>query len=293
MNKIFITLSVLIACTFSSSFAQITREQADVIVFQYIQDEVAPPYLLYAYALEPSEEIMVLTTHNEEVIEVEYACWAYYLNEHPALSTPCQHRYLFVKEDDGNLLEVITTHDLGPNDFTEWLLSAIHNATLSNLSVSAGELAPAFSSYVYQYTVNVVDGEEITITAIPAHANATVNGIGTFPIEIGENCFTIHVVAEDGITELNYTIVVNNLLKIKEAETSSVNVFPNPTTGKFSVFSSQFSVERIEIFDVYGRKQKAESRKQNVVDISDAPAGSYFVKIFTEEGMVVRKVVKQ
>ena len=87
------------------------------------------------------------------------------------------------------------------------------------------------------------------------------------------------------------------MLKIKEAETSSVNVFPNPTTGKFSVFSSQFSVERIEIFDVYGRKQKAESRKQKAegnieMDISNLQSGIYFIKITTETEIIVKKIIK-
>jgi hypothetical protein len=35
----------------------------------------------------------------------------YYLNENPELSEPSRHRYLFVKKDAGNLLEIITAND--------------------------------------------------------------------------------------------------------------------------------------------------------------------------------------
>jgi len=109
---------VLIAWTTSLS-AQITREQADAIVWEHIQNEITPPYLLYVNLNTPSEEGMVITTFNDEVVKVKYTCWAYYLNESPEVSEPSQHRYLFVKENNGNLLEIITTNDFGP-DLTGW-----------------------------------------------------------------------------------------------------------------------------------------------------------------------------
>jgi hypothetical protein len=58
-------------------------------------------------------------------------------------------------------------------------------------------------------------------------------------------------------------------------------------------------VENIEVFDGYGRKhesakgRKDEGANEVVMDISHLAAGMYFVKIFTEAGKVVRKVVKE
>jgi len=118
---------VLMAWATSLS-AQITQEQADKIVWKHVQNEATLPYLLYVYNHAPSAEGIMIMTYNEEIVKVKYACWAYYLNENPEASEPCQHRYLFVKEDNGNLLEIITSNDLGQEDLTEWLpvpLSAI------------------------------------------------------------------------------------------------------------------------------------------------------------------------
>jgi hypothetical protein len=71
----------------------------------------------------PSSAGIALTTHNEELVKVKYACWAYYLNENPETSELCRHRYLFVKENDGNLLEIITYNDLVPeNLLTQWTI---------------------------------------------------------------------------------------------------------------------------------------------------------------------------
>jgi len=100
----------------------ITREQADAIVLEHIQNEVTSPYLLYVSVNLPTEDGIALTTHKKENMKVKYACWAYYLNENPEVSKPARHRYLFVKENDGNLLEVITYNDLRPDDLTQWML---------------------------------------------------------------------------------------------------------------------------------------------------------------------------
>ena len=220
MKKFTLSILVLFFCA-TSLQAQITQAQANTIVIQYLQTEVTSPYLLYAYAHEPSADELVLITYNEEVIKVQYPCWVYYLNENPEISEPCQHRYLFVKADDGNLLEVITSNDLGQTDLPEW--------TLVSLSVPEPE---------------------------------------------------------------------NRLL-----------LFPNPTTGELRIENGELRIMEVEVFDVYGRKQKAESRKQKgnsppfmegwqpqadgvVINISHLQAGVYFVKIKTENDIITKKVIK-
>ena len=109
---------VVLAWTTSLS-AQITREQADEIVLQHIKNEVTSPYLLYVNVNAPSEAGVAITTFQEETFTAKYACWAYYLNENPNVTEPTQHRYLFVKANDGNLLEIITANDMVP-DLTQW-----------------------------------------------------------------------------------------------------------------------------------------------------------------------------
>jgi len=72
-------------------------------------------------------------------------------------------------------------------------------------------------------------------------------------------------------------------------------------------------IENVEVFDVYGRKVSSHhlitssshhlitsssnhlitSSSNHLINISHLPAGTYFVKIMTEQGEVVRKVVKQ
>ena len=106
---------VLIAWTALLS-AQITKEQADAIVLDYLKNEVEQSGLLYGNDKAPGVEGIAITTSNEETIKAKYVCWAYYLNE----SESNRSRYLFVKEDNGNLLEIIAYNDLGPSDLSSW-----------------------------------------------------------------------------------------------------------------------------------------------------------------------------
>ena len=111
MKKIFILTSVFIAWAMSLTAENITREQADEIVRSYVQSEVTNP-ALYANVNNPNGEGIAITTSNEETFRAKYACWAYYLDE----NEPVQRRYLFVKENDGSLLEVIASNDLSELD---------------------------------------------------------------------------------------------------------------------------------------------------------------------------------
>ena len=90
---------------------------------------------------------------------------------------------------------------------------------------------------------------------------------------------TVSITSENGISE--------NVLK-------NVVILPNPSTGKFSVVSSQFSEMsgEIEIFDVVGSLVGAyrirPTNDEVVIDISHLSAGMYFLKMDNK----VFKVVK-
>ncbi len=72
---------------------------------------------------------------------------------------------------------------------------------------------------------------------------------------------------------------------------ASVSVYPNPSSGIANVNTTS-QVKSIEVFDVQGRLlQTALSSK--TIDISNQPAGLYFVRIKTENGIAVEKLSKR
>jgi Zn-dependent metalloprotease/chitodextrinase len=91
-------------------------------------------------------------------------------------------------------------------------------------------------------------------------------------------------------------IIPEICVSISQNQLEKITVLPNPTTGELRVTSYELQVTSIEIYDVYGKRQKAESRKHEngiIMDISDFSAGIYFLRITTKNGVVTQKVVKQ
>jgi len=118
-----------------------------------------------------------------------------------------------------------------------------------------------------------------------------------------------------------YVFAIVNEISIKEWQNDWV-VYPNPTTGVIYISSGRVDewtsgqVDEIGVYDIFGRKQKAEGRKQKAegrkekfpsnelegwnlkadgvaIDISHLPAGIYFLKISTQQGDCIKKVIKQ
>ena len=81
---------------------------------------------------------------------------------------------------------------------------------------------------------------------------------------------------------------------IENIEAAAIKIYPNPTKCELKIESGEWSVVDVVIYDIFGKIQKIEKWKtESGVDISHLPAGVYFVKILTEAGEVMRKVVKE
>jgi len=66
-----------------------------------------------------------------------------------------------------------------------------------------------------------------------------------------------------------------------------VIIHPNPTTGKFRVESLKFGVEKVEVFDLFGRK--VLESKESEIDMSSYPAGLYIWQLGTAKGKLVKE----
>lgn len=82
------------------------------------------------------------------------------------------------------------------------------NNALASLTVSAGELAPAFDPTITDYTISLpLRTNKITFTATPSDSKATVQGDGEVALRGGENKVAVVVTAEDGSAK-TYNITV-------------------------------------------------------------------------------------
>jgi len=136
--------------------------------------------------------------------------------------------------------------------------------------------------------------ETATITATAREGYKFVNWTSIGGVEIStDNPFSF-TVTEDTRLFANF----EEFTGIEEkAQSFDIKVYPNPTTGELTIENGELGIESIEIFDLHGKKQSSHhlitsSSYQNL-NISHFPAGVYFVKITTDSGEMVKKVVKE
>ena len=83
---------------------------------------------------------------------------------------------------------------------------------------------------------------------------------------------------------------------IEDNELPEISIYPNPTSGVLRIESGELRIENVEIFNMMGKVCLVENMRQNteiVLDVSYLPAGMYFVRITTEDGVVTKKILKQ
>ena len=72
---------------------------------------------------------------------------------------------------------------------------------------------------------------------------------------------------------------------------ASVAIYPNPTGDMFSV-RSESPVELLEVSDLSGRVLLRTERTAQA-DVSSLPQGIYLVRVRTEKGSCVKKLVRK
>jgi len=174
-----------------------------------------------------------------------------------------------------------------------------YSLTLSDLFVSHGLMVPEFSSDVFSYIVMEVPyyTNEVTLIATANDPTAVVAGDGIKELAIGTNHFVITVTSADGTITLTYIVTVNNVTPtaiIEDIADIAVTIFPNPTTGKFTVQVPNGS--SISIFDMRGQmlESRTVSGDSADFDISQHPAGVYLLNITTTSNQIItKKLIKR
>lgn len=73
-----------------------------------------------------------------------------------------------------------------------------------------------------------------------------------------------------------------------------VNLYPNPV-HKFLIVKSDIVFDNIEIFDFLGKLMSSNQETGNEIklDISSYPSGIYFIRLNTDQGFIVKKIIKE
>ena len=95
--------------------------------------------------------------------------------------------------------------------------------------------------------------------------------------------FTVHTDQND----CTYGVTINeNLLSVNELS-SEDKLYPNPTTGQFTVEGA--NVAKVEVYNLVGQKVHEAEGKTISIDAANWNKGIYLVNIIEQSGAVVTK----
>jgi hypothetical protein len=101
--------------------------------------------------------------------------------------------------------------------------------------------------------------------------------------------------------DYNYPIITNEAETAFQAlsnpdfeKDNSIKMYPNPTNSLVNI-SGDFNIKSIQLFDVQGRLlQTSLSNDTNtVLDLAQRAKGMYFIKVISEAGVKVEKLIKK
>lgn len=138
----------------------------------------------------------------------------------------------------------------------------------------------------------VPDTGSAEFTMGPAESGATMDVHvypGAAPASDGSATIEVNIIDVNTEQNVGSAIYYFNASPSSTVEVSkeSVRVYPNPSTGIFSLKGGE-SARRIAIFNVTGQRLKLfDVTTKNSYDIRDLPRGTYFVQLLSKDAQVL------
>ena len=120
-------------------------------------------------------------------------------------------------------------------------------------------------------------------------ATATSQQVITSWTQKGRYDIKVTAFNEDGSTTASKTITIVEKLSIPQMSASDITIFPNPTSGLLAIKAN--GLENIDILNQTGAVVAAGAKE--TLDLSSLPSGIYFIRITTQSGATVQKIIKK
>jgi len=207
--------------------------------------------------------------------------------------------------------------NLGSHSITVRVTDGTVSADQSfSVAVRNGNVAPVFSSvpvttvtegelYVYSVSAEDLDGDQLTYSApqLPGWLSLDMNThlLSGIPAVSDTGVHHVILAVSDGTLTVNqdFDITVHSTVGIEKPESpGNLVVYPNPTEGRFIVeLDKEVNEEAtLEIIDLAGKvliQQTVPSHQilKEEFNMSDQPAGLYFIRILLQSDYLIGKVI--
>jgi uncharacterized repeat protein (TIGR03803 family) len=156
------------------------------------------------------------------------------------------------------------------------------NLTINNVDTSVTQTGVLLTSNATAAAYQWLDCNN-TYSPIPGETNQSFTALtnGSYAVEVTENTCTD--------TSACYTVIGVNIEKPDFNQT--ILLYPNPSKGNITI--EGLNMKRIEVYDCNAQKIKDISIENDIfnIDLSKNSKGIYFVKVTTEQAVLVEKII--
>jgi hypothetical protein len=155
--------------------------------------------------------------------------------------------------------------------------------------------SPLPGNFVYTWTLDLYNcGGDTDYGHRSYNGSFVVVDVRT--LEDGTKIPIVQEVGADHITSrINWEEALSNA--DTDGSNENISIYPNPSTGKFTIELSEDITSDIEIFNMLGSKIYSLKRENNntryEIDLTDQPAGIYMVNVTVNGERITKKVILQ
>ncbi len=201
----------------------------------------------------------------------------------------------------GYLVIGVAEDGITEKTYTITIDAANPDASLSGIKIDGGLLS-GFVSTTYDYEkvldAGTTETPTVTVTVTFEYAEAVIDdAVDVTSDTEADRTTTITVTAEDGTTELVYTIVFSvDPTGINELATG-FKIYPNPGTGLFKLEMNNISNGdyTVEVYDVIGKVVYKSNITESItnIDLTHMNSGLYYVSVNKGEERNITKIMIQ
>ncbi|MBR0073176.1 MAG: choice-of-anchor J domain-containing protein [Bacteroidales bacterium] len=178
--------------------------------------------------------------------------------------------------------------DLTTGNYLQWDAMSYESEYPDDYRVRISTTTTDTASFTTLFTVNAETGDMWQRHAIDLSAYSGQRVYFAFQL-ISDD---MNMLLVDNIKILGTATIAGDEppVGINAAE-NDVRLYPNPTTGKLSIVASNIS--SIEVIDAMGRVVMTQNGSANTMDISALAKGVYTLRVVSENGVSLKRVVKK
>lgn len=175
------------------------------------------------------------------------------------------------------------------NNLTE--IGARYTGLTGNLDLSTKTaLTKLEIDFTSLSALNVANGNNANLTTFRADNNSNLTCIQVDDVTYADTQVTNGVWFKDAGTSFSadcFTILSN-----EDFISNEFKIYPNPVQSILHI-DNALDLNKVEIYSITGKKVKSITNNLSEIDVYELESGIYFVKLFTNTGVLTRKVIKE